>query len=378
MTTDIRAVKDDDDLHRFVTWPWALYDGDPAWVPPLVSREKKRLDPARNPFFKKAEAALFLAWRGGDVVGRIAAIDNRAHNEQRADKTGFFGFFETVDDAAVAEALVGAAERWFKEHGHAFSSGPMNLSRVEETGIVVEGHDRRPPFMAGHNPAYYQRLLEGLGYEKERDAFAYEKYLFRPDGSPEVPPPGLLAAAGRAADRTDLAVRSVRMGEWEQEMDHAHRIFVEAFRKLEGNYAMTRAEFGNMAKQLRSVMDKRLLLFLERQNEVVGFALLFPEVNEILSHVNGSLFPIGWAKALYWRRRVETVSFKLMGVLPELRKEGLAAHMALEASLTAQRLGYRRMEMSLVLESNQRMREFIELQEAKPYLRYRLYRRALS
>jgi len=375
---EIATVQDAGALEAFLAYPEQLYRGDPAWVPPLRARERRRLDPTKNPFFRNAERELFVARRGGKVVGRIAAIDNKTHNEHRDDRTGFFGFFESEDDPDVARALVGAAEDWFRKRGFAFSSGPMNLSRVEETGFLVEGHDRRPPFMAAHHPPYYQKLIEPLGYEKERDALAYEKVLIGADGTLVLPPAGVVAAASRAAHRTDLFVRRVRLHDWEAEMDRVHHIFVEAFRQLEGNYPMSRKEFGSMATQIKQVMDPRILMVLERKRQVVGFALLFPEVNEILARVGGSLFPFGWAKALWWRRRVPTVSFKLFGVLPEFRKEGLAAHLGLEASLNAQRCGYRRMEMSLVLESNKRVREFIELQGASVYLRYRLYRRGIA
>ena len=192
-----------------------------------------------------------------------------------------------------------------------------------------------------------------------------------------APPPGLVDAAKGSRARADVVVRPVRMDRWDEEIAKACDVMNASLAEVEGHVPVSQAEFAALARQFKTILDPRILLFAECQGQVVGFALLLPEVNEVLAHLGGRLFPFGWLKAWWYGRRIRTVSFKIAGVLPAHRKGGLAARLAIEASLAAQAIGYRRMEMSVVNESNRRMRDFIELQGAKPYLRYRLYRRAV-
>ena len=147
----ISPVEGEKDLHRFVFFPWKLYRGDPNWVPPLIGDTKNMLRPAKHPFHRHADVALLLAHRNGELAGRIAAIVNHRHNEFHGEKTGFFGFFESVDDPAVSGALLEAASRWVGERGMERLRGPASFSTNEECAMLVDGFDSPPSLMMPYN-----------------------------------------------------------------------------------------------------------------------------------------------------------------------------------------------------------------------------------
>lgn len=371
---NVRPVTEARDLEAFHALPHRLYAGDAAWVAPLTSREAWRLDARKNPFFKKATRELFVAERGGQVVGRIVAV----HDQRNADGTGVLGFFECENDDLTARALFDAGCAWLKARGARRCLGPMNLSFNDEFGVIVEGHDRRTPLMTAHTARWYPGLFERAGFKPERETLAFERMLVGPDGAPTPPPPGLVEAAREATLRTDLVVRHVVRANWSAEVLRTHQVMNASFEGLDTFEPIGLEEFQAVARQLEDILVPELMLLAESAGQPVGFAFLFPDMNEVLARLDGRLFPFGWAKALWAKRHITTASFKLAGVVPAWRRSGLAARMALEASQAAQRAGFKRMEMSMVNATNTRMCDFIALQGASPYLRFRLYERALS
>ena len=167
----VRPITSARDLERFIAFPYDLFRGDPVWVPQLRMDVRTMLSRTKNPFFEHSEAEYFLAERNGDVVGRIAAINNRAHIDYYHDTTGFFGFFECVDDQAVASALFAAAAAWLKGKKLTVMRGPTSFSTNDECGLLVEGFDTPPTLLNPHNPAYYVRLVEGAGFVKTKDMY---------------------------------------------------------------------------------------------------------------------------------------------------------------------------------------------------------------
>ncbi len=170
----VHAARDRRDLKRFIDLPYRLHARDPVWVPPLRRDVELLLSRSKNPFFEHAEAEYFLAERDGEVVGRIAAISNRLHNETHGDRVGFFGFFESIDDQAVANALLTAAADWCRKHGHDVLRGPASFSVNDECGLLVDGFDAPPALMMPHNPRYYMSLLEHAGLTKAKDLWVYQ------------------------------------------------------------------------------------------------------------------------------------------------------------------------------------------------------------
>ena len=169
----IEQVENKRGLTEFVKFPFALYRNDPNWVPPLIEERLAVFNPKKNPLFEHARCQAFLARRDGKLVGTISAMVNDRHNEVHHELMGSFGFFETIDDPEVATALLQAAESWAKAQGMTIMRGPLNLSMNDEVGTLIDGFDEPPMVMMTYNPRYYPGLIEGNGYGKAMDLFAW-------------------------------------------------------------------------------------------------------------------------------------------------------------------------------------------------------------
>ena len=219
------------DIARFIDVPWQLFDRRrfPAWVPPLRIAVRDALDEKKNPFYRNASRQLFLAVRDGTLVGRIAAIENRAHNRFHQDKVGFFGFFECADDQEVADALFTAAEEWLRARGLDTMRGPMNPSTNHECGMLVEGFDVHPIFMTNWNPAYFLPLMDRAGFEKAKDLFAYWVQV---SGPGKVPlPPRFAALAQRAIADSRVTFRDIDIRRFDEEVDVLWGIYNAAWER---------------------------------------------------------------------------------------------------------------------------------------------------
>jgi hypothetical protein len=151
---DIRTVSTKKDLMNFIKMPWSIYKDDPHWVPPLIIDRKQLLDKKKNPFFEHSEMEMFLAYKDDTIVGRIAAITNDNYNKFQNDNSGFFGFYESIDDTQVSSSLFNTAENWLREKGKDVMIGPFNPSTNDEAGLLIDGFNSPPYIMMCHNPEY--------------------------------------------------------------------------------------------------------------------------------------------------------------------------------------------------------------------------------
>jgi GNAT superfamily N-acetyltransferase len=385
----IRKVENQQDLMKFIRFPWRVYRDDPYWVPPLISERKAFLNPHQNPFFEHAEVELFLAQRAcpepsrrdGETVGTIAAMINDNHNDFHEEKAGFFGLFEVIEDYAVAEGLLVTARSWVKAKGMDVIRGPMNLSINDECGLLVDGFDSSPVVMMTYNPRYYVDFFERFGLGKAKDLYAYllSTDIFNREVSNL--PPKFLRVAEAARKRAGVRVRRVNMRDFDAEVEKAKAIYNSAWEKNWGAVPMTDAEFNHLAQGLRKFLDPDLLLVAEtsevsQTSEVyrpVGVFVGLPDVNQPLLHVNGRLFPFGWIKYLWYRRKIDTFRAVIMGVIEEYREKGIDALMYVEAAKAAFRKGYRWCEMSWILEDNVMMNRILQRLGGEVYKTYRIY-----
>lgn len=346
--------------------PFRLYKGDPLWVPPLRRDVNELIDPSRHPFHQHATVELFLARRAGEVVGRIAAIQNDLHLAMHGDKTGFFGLFETIDDERVARALFDAAGGWLSLRGLETMRGPASFSLNEEAGLLVSGFDGPPVVMMTYNPPWYANLLESYGFSKAKDLLAY----FLPYSRPVE---RLARIAGKLKSRYNVTLRSLDRKHFWREVALVRKVYNEAWEMNWGHIPMTEAELDYMAKQLKPVVEPKLVVFAEVDGELAGFGLALPDFNVALKRMNGSLFPLGWAKALWYSRRIRVTRVITLGVLERFRRTGVGELIQLELMINAEKLGITGAEFSWILEDNLLMRSAIEKMGATAYRTYRLY-----
>jgi GNAT superfamily N-acetyltransferase len=354
-------------LKEFIELPYGLYNGYPHWVPPLRIAVKDLLDRDKHPFYKDAEAEFFLARRGERTVGRVAAIIDRAHNRFHQENAGFFGFFECMDDVAVAEALLAAARRWVFDRGAKFLRGPVNPSTNYECGLLIDGFDSDPMVMMTYNPPYYPVLMDRVGLRKAMDLIAYEST------SEKVQLQKIERAAKRVLAKHGVTVRPIDMKNFSSEVERVWKVYQAAWSRNWGFVPMSKEEFVLMGKDMKQILKPELVLIGEAGNEMIGFALALPDVNQALKPANGSLFPTGLLKILYYQRGIRSVRVLALGVVPEHRASGVAAAFYATLVRNARNLGYGPCEMSWILEDNVLMNRSLEVMGAKRYKTYRIY-----
>jgi len=369
----IRPVKSARDLKRFIALPYRLHRGDPFWVPPLRMEVKDLLDREKNPFFKRAEADYFVAERpNGEVVGRIAAIHNRAHNEFHDDKVGFFGFFECVEDQDVASALLDTASDWLRERGLDTIRGPASFSTNEECGLLVDGFETTPTVLNPHNPRYYIQLIEGAGFAKAKDMLQWQSV------SPELPE-RLNRAAAKVQERLQITLRSIDMKRFKEEIELIKPLYNGAWERNWGFIPMTDAELDHMVDQLKPVVVPELVVFAEREGKPIGFAAAIPDMNVAFKlNPSGRLFP-GILKIL-WRWKIKKISrlrIMLLGVLREYRGTGAAELMYHWIWTKSTGIGFNWGEAGWILEDNTPMAKGLQFMGFEPYKRLRFYDRPL-
>jgi GNAT superfamily N-acetyltransferase len=370
----IEEVKGAGDKNEFIRFPWKVYQGNPHWVPPLKSDVKFLLSTTKNPFFRHAEAACYLARRNGETVGRIAAIIDRNHIKFHNEQAGFFGFFECLPDYAIARELLEKATGWFKERGIEIMRGPVNPSTNDECGFLLEGFDFPPMVMMTYTPAYYLDYMERYGMTKARDLYAYMAVI------------GDLAAGGRLeriasavkARIPGLTVRPASMKKFQLEVKEVQEIYNSAWSRNWGFMPMTDAETGSMAKRLKPLIVPELMLMAEVNGKPAAFIVSLPDYNQVLGKINGSLGPVGIAKFLWYSRKISDIRVMAMGVTKEYRKKGIEGLLYLESFKAAVKKGYERAEMSWILEDNVLMQRGCELMGGKLYKKYRIYEKKIS
>jgi hypothetical protein len=371
MSVSIRPVHGRRDFGRFIDYAYERNASDPHWVPPLRLAERERLTPAKNPFFAHADVELLLAWRGGEVVGRIAAIDDRRHNEVHRDEVAMFGFFEAAD-ADAAHALLAAAESAARTRGRAALRGPVNPSLNDSAGLLVEGFDSDPMVMMPHNPREYAGYIESAGYRKVKDLFAW---LY--DIEPETPR-ALERLAVRVRERDHVTVRPLMLSEFAREVERMRAIYCGAWQQNWGFVPPTGEEFRRVAAELKPIFDPRCAVCAEVDGQPVACAIAIPDINQALKGTDGRLSPSTIIRLLRRARYIDQMRLLLLGVLPEYRLRGLYPLLLFELQRQVRGSAYRRAEFSWVLEDNHDINQPAAAAGARCYKRYRIYEKALS
>lgn len=365
-------------LKRFLAVPAALYRDDPFWVQPLTFERLMHLDVRKNPFLDGIEIAWFVASRDGRDVGRISAQINRKHLDLHQDATGHFGFFEAIDDPAVAKALTDTATAWLRARGMQRIAGPFDPSINDQCGLLVEGFDTIPSMMMGHHRQGYGPALEALGYRKEKDLICYWFDV-------QAPWP---AAAAKLIERTGrqakIHFRPLNMKRYADEIRVVCDIFNDAWSENWGFVPFSEAEAQYLASSIRPIISAHDFVIGELDDVPVAMVGTLPNLNHAIRDLHGSILPFGWAKLL-WRLKVSGVPewrMPLMGVRKAVQATSKGAALALGVIRAVKdshaARGTKGAELSWVLEDNKATDAVVRLVGGRPYKRYRIYGRDLA
>ncbi len=359
------------DVDRFLQVSYTIYRDDPHWVAPLLV-DLKKVFTDENPLFQHAEMQLWVATRDGRDVGRVAGI---ADKRTAAQGQGFYGFFETIDDAEVSAALLGTAAEWVRARGLKTVLGPMNPTTNDECGLLVSGFDSAPTFMMTYNPRYYVELTERAGFAKAKDLLAFDIDMAT------IPMERLLRIAAKVKQRNpELVFRPVLKKTLEADLGKVKEVYNEAWEDNWGFVAMTDDEINFMAKRLKPLLMEGLVWLAEAGSEPVGFLLALPDYNVPLKPLKGHVLTpriLGFIPYVFGWKRPPATRVLTLGVKAKYRSRGLESAMLIEGLKVGYDAGFKRSEASWILEDNVAKCRVLEAIGGKAYKTYRIYQKML-
>jgi hypothetical protein len=351
--------------------PRIIYRNDPHFVPPILPEMMDFFDPKKTPFFKKGKVHLLMAEKDGAFAGRLSVQTNTAHDKKYGPGTGFFGFTEFIDDEEVPKALLAEGEKILRGYGLKKVLGPFNFDINNECGILVEGFDTPPAVMMTHNPPYYAGHLERLGYRKEKDLYAW---TYRVADVPEM----ARSAADLQRQTPGLVIREADTSQLERDIKIVTDIYNDAWADNWGALPIDEEESKLIAKHMKPIMRKELILIAELNGEPVAVSFAAPNINETLRSM-GKCNGIVDLLRLLWRLKFhppKTARLLILGIKKAHRGKDLkflSVLMYVEMNEKAKKIGIEKGELSWTLEDNVKINRGIELMGGKIYKKYRIY-----
>lgn len=370
------------EVEQFLHLPWKIYvspDGkrDPNWVPPFLDDQRSLLSRKKNPYHQHSRTKLFMAFNDkNELVGRISASVDDNFNKFWNEKVGFFGWFECVNDSAVAQALFQEAEKFIKAEGMTSVRGPASFTSNDDYfGFLLEGFDSPARIAMTYNPPYYLELSEKAGYTKAKDLYAW--YL-----SAEIElPERIVKIAERTMKRERITLRPLNMKRLMEDAAILKELYNKIWEKNWGFVPMTDAEFQYQVKKLKDIVWPDFVVFAEVDGKAIGFNLVVPDVNQVLHKMDGELFslktPFALFTFLFNIGKINDTREMAMGVLPEYRKKGLEAILYLEALRTGKKRKVKGGELSWTLEDNEGINSGITAMGGKIIKKYRICEKKL-
>jgi GNAT superfamily N-acetyltransferase len=359
------------DVARWVGFPFELYRGCELWVPPLRNDAAEILQREKHPFYEHSTGDFFVVESAGRTLGRVMALENSRFNQYRGTRAAFFGYFECVDEREVAERLLEAACRWARERGLEEIIGPRGVIGVDGS-VLVEGFENRPALAIPYNYPYYDALIRHSGFEKDADYLS--GYL---PGDFQVPEK-IERIAARVRKRGEFRIKSFRsrreLRRWIPDVLKVHH---EAFKENHTYYPPSEAEARRVIDMLLTIVDVGLLKLVLRNDEIVGFIFAYQDITGALRKIGGRLWPLGWARVLWERRRTPWVNVNGLGLLPAHRGRGANTLLYTELDRAVKTHGFEHIEVVQVAENNGPSRADMEKLGVRWYKRHRHYRRTL-
>ncbi|MFN7734697.1 MAG: N-acetyltransferase [Pirellula sp.] len=370
----VTPVESRKDRREFMELIWRLYRNDPNWIPPLRMNQEELVGFRKHPFYETNKCRAFLVRKDDQVVGRIVGIINYGHIKRYDEQRGFFGFFECIDDQQAANALFRAAGEYLKSEGMTDARGPCNPSLNYEIGTLVEGFTTPPTFMMTYNPPYHDKLITNFGFAKVQDLYAF-------DGNIEMlktldPKIGLVVQ--QVQERFNVTVRPANRKRFSEEVQLFLNIYNQALQGTWGFVPLSDAESKSLGASLKLLIDPAVTSIIEVNGEPVGVGIGLPDYNPIIKKIDGRLFPFGFLRILFDRKKIKKIRVMSTNVVPEWQRWGLGLVLLNRMLPDCLAQGITDAEFSWVLESNHLSRGSLERGGLDRTKTYRLYDRTLS
>ena len=373
MTVVIKKVTSNDDLMKFIHFGIDLYKGNDYFVPPLIYDERATLNRSKNPAFDHCDATYFLAYRGGEIVGRIAAIINHKSNETWNQKHARFGFVDFIDDNDVVDSLFGAAESWSRARGMEKIHGPLGFTDLDHEGMLIEGYDRMGTMATIYNYPYYKEQIERLGYVKDKD---WLEFLIQ---IPSEVPDRFSRMADVVKKRFGLTVKHFQK---KQEIyPYAREMFIlinKAYKDLYGYVELTDKQIDYYVEMYIPMIRLEFVTLVLRQtdNKLVGVGIGLPSMSKGLRNARGRFLPNGWYhlyKALKGNGHAGVLDLLMIAVDPEYQGKGVNALMFNEFIPAANKSGMTAAESNVELEDNSKVHSLWNGLDVEQHKRRRAY-----
>lgn len=370
----IQKVATSPDMERFLAVPRKIYKNDPHWVEPLHHTITGQLA-TNNSFQTYGEHQPFIAQsHQGELLGRIVVAVNQRLIAKENRPIGLFGYFECINDFEVAKALFDAAVQWLRERSIQAIRGPIDLSTHNNCLLLVDGFDSQPLLMMPYNPSYYPQLLAQYGFEKAKDAYAYQLPLDQPLSHK-------FERSYKIACRAGINFRPIRLkgDDFEKDCRNLYHLLTEAFADNWSATSRTESEFLAQAKDLQSLGDREIFFIAEDQGRMVGVFMALPDYNRVFKSFKGQLNWLSILKFLGSRRQIDQARVLVICSLAQYRRKmlPLALVYAGMQGNRSKRKPYRSAELSWVWEDNYNSRKLIEATGATIYKIYRMYELSL-
>lgn len=374
MEIKIKVVKNQRDLKKFITFPEQLYKGNKYWVPSLLSDELFTLSKILNPAFKHCQAEYFLAYKGDEIVGRVAGIINNNANEDWNLKTVRFGWIDFIDDIEVTKALINAVCQWGKEKGMTELRGPLGFSDMDKEGLLIEGFCRLPSITTIYNFPYYAEHFEKLGLKKDVD-WVQNTFIL-----PDVVPEKLHHYSNVIMERYGLKLyRPKSTKELKKRGHEIFTVFNVAYSSLYEFTRLNQAQIRTYVNQYLPMINKDLIcLITDKNDKIVAFAITMPSMSIAMKKAKGRIFPLGFWHLLRALRKMDTLELLLIGIMPEYHNKGLNSIIFDYLHSNSIKYGVKQVISNPQLEHNTAVQSLFYHYPTEPYQRRRAYEAKLE
>ena len=347
---EIKQVNSHSELKKFVEFPFSLYKNNPYWTPPITQEEIDVLDTSKNPVFENAEADYYLAYKSGDIVGRIAVIINWTEVNQLERKKVRFGWFDVIDDINVTKTLLGKVKEKGIENGLNHIEGPVGFSNLDKAGMLVKGFEERNTMITLYNSPYYIEHFKQLGYKELAVWVEYEIKMYSFEDAPEKV---------KRFSKLILERYQLRVLEFKSRNDILPYV-AQMFELLDETYGELKTFVPIQKKQINQYKEKYfkyihpdfIKCIVDKNNKLVAFTIAMPSFSKALKKANGKMFPFGFLyllKAMYFNHKA---SFYLIGIHPRFQNKGVIAIIFNELQKVFNKKKYNVIETNPELEDN--------------------------